>query len=117
MLTYQKKLKNAIKKYDKKTIIELLKDKEEKIINNDYFILFATINGYLDIIELLVLDGRFDPTTLRNEAIRQAKSQNENDIVSLLWKDKRVKNTLEEHSQTLYRELIKEDLKFKVKQF
>ena len=49
--------------------------------------------GYLDIIELLILDGRADPAALNNAAIQFASEEGYADIVSLLLQDSRVDPT------------------------
>jgi hypothetical protein len=102
----------AIRESAKKGYVDLV-----KLLLNDnrvnptevqnYAIREASQNGHYDIVNLLLSDNRVNPAANNNWAILNAKNRpNNDDVVFLLWSDKRVKNTLKEDDEGLYNKLI-----------
>lgn len=58
--------------------------------NNNNAIIIACNNGHLDIVKILLDDGRIDPAVLDNEAIIIAARNGHYEIVKLLMNDTRV---------------------------
>lgn len=94
----------------------LLADKRIDPSNdNNWSIILAAQHDHIEIVKLLLNDKRVDPSDNENLAISLAKGNDE--IVHLLWKDKRVKNTLDFDDPELYNELIRFNIKEKVENF
>tara|TARA_Y100000034_G_scaffold99524_1_gene122299 strand:- start:350 stop:610 length:261 start_codon:yes stop_codon:yes gene_type:complete len=68
-------------------------------------------------VKLLLNDKRVDPSDRNNWAIRFAFKNKHFDIVNLLWQDQRIKNSLKNHDEELYNQLVKQDTKEKVDKF
>ena len=62
--------------------------------SNNYAIRQASMNGHIEIVRLLLKDGRVDPSDLNNWAIREASIYGHTDIVKLLLDDPRVRKNL-----------------------
>ena len=59
--------------------------------NDNYAIKYASLDGYTEIVKLLLQDERVDPSAdNRNDAIRYASMNGHTEIVKLLLQDKRV---------------------------
>ena len=89
------KFKTVIEKViinrDEVSWYSLLKKKDIDMHNNNYnALVFACENGYIDIVELLLKDGRTNPAYDYNYSIFQASRYGEVEVVKLLLKDKRV---------------------------
>jgi hypothetical protein len=78
---------------------------------------FAAQKGHYDVVELLLKDKRVNPADYSNEAIKQCYNKEHMDIVYLLWNDQRIKDTLQNDNQPLYKLLIQQDIKTKIKSF
>ena len=76
----------------------------------------AVINEHIHIVEFLLKETNFNPSDFNNTLIRKAHKLNYENIVDLLWKDKRVKNTLSNH-QEIFQELLKKDTFKKINEF
>jgi hypothetical protein len=74
-------------------------------------------NNTMEIITLLLSYSRVDPSASNNLAISQANLNELEYVVSLLWKDIRVKNTLSENNNNLYNRLLKIDIQNKIVKF
>jgi ankyrin repeat protein len=83
----------------------------------DWSIIRASTNGHHNIVKLLLNDERINPTVEKNQAIINAFKGRYRKTVKLLWDDTRVKNTLKKDYIDLYNELVKNDIKNKVKEF
>ncbi len=59
-------------------------------INDNFAIEYASKNGHLEIVKLLLQDERVDPSDHNNYAIRLALQNGHTEIVKLLLQDKRV---------------------------
>jgi hypothetical protein len=99
-------------------IVELLlKDKRvDPSDDHDWAIRYASINGHWDIVKLLLKDERINPAVDQNRAIIFSY-RHYSKITELLWDDQRVKNTLKKDHITLYKKLMKEDVKSKIREF
>jgi ankyrin repeat protein len=86
-------------------------------IYDNFIIQHAALNGQLDIMKLLLNDLRVNPANRINSTIEHAFNNKFNLIVNLLWKDKRVKDTLEKDNLRIYNSLIVKDIKNKVSKF
>ena len=105
-------------------IVELLlNDKRiDPAYDNNWAIQSAIIDGYISIVELLLADERVDPSDEMNYALLLAldyKQNNikQNNIFNLLWKDKRIKNTLKNDNLELYNNLTRTEIEKKVNLF
>jgi len=75
-------------------IDKILRPKNKKYFNisiiSNYAIRYASANGHLEIVKMLLKDDRVDPSDLDNFAVYKAAIYSENEITKLLLKDKRV---------------------------
>ena len=77
----------------------------------------ASRHGHINIVELLLNDSRVNPSDDENGAIEAASHEGRNEVIELLWQDKRVKNTLQRDCIDLYNKLMKQEVKNKVNEF
>jgi ankyrin repeat protein len=107
-------------KYGHADIVEVLL-KDPRIDPNKDFgnwsIIEAASNGHHKVIEVLLKDPRTDPTHSNNISIRKSHTSNFIETYLALWKDKRVRNTLEKDLPDLYNELIEDEIKNKLNKF
>ena len=75
----------------------------------------ACYNGFTEIVELLLLDKRVDPSHIF--CFQYAYQNRHLEITELLWKDKRVQNTLKKENITLYTEFNEKHIKIKLDKF
>lgn len=68
----------------------------------------------IENVKLILEDKNFDPSDNENWGISLADAENFNDIVFLLWKDKRVQKNLHFDDPELYNELIKFNTQVKI---
>ena len=114
----QEKFYKAIKNNDINNVKSLLNDKRiDPSYDNNFAIQLASQNGHIDIVKLLLKDKRVDPSHDNNYIIRFAYNEGYLDIVNLLWQDQRVKNSLKNHNEELYNQLVKQNTKEKVDKF
>lgn len=112
------KIFEFIKNNDVKNLALLLNDKKTEISYSIYEALeYASILGHLEIVELFLSDDRIDPSFNENNIIFQASLHNQLFIVLLLFKNKYVKNTLEEDQPSLFHNLINFEIKMNIKNF
>lgn len=82
--------------------------------NINYAIGVASELNNLKTVIFLLKDKRVNPADDYNYAILYTT---DNDIISLLWNDERVKKSLKNDGRDLYDELVMEDIKNKVENF
>ena len=107
----------------------LINPKINPSFRNNHCISIAAQEGLEEIVEILLIDPRVEPSSKHNQAISIAKHFSNFDkpakasqktyfnIIKLLWKDQRVKNTLKNDNIKLYNELKIEDIKNKINEF
>jgi ankyrin repeat protein len=86
-MTKQEIFDDATAKHNITIVSELLNDKK---INIDNSLFFSCVNGYFDIVELLIQDERINALNDYNDAIRLAAEYGHTNIVTLLLNDKRI---------------------------
>jgi hypothetical protein len=74
----------------------------------------AAEGGYIDIVKILLNDKRVNPTDVQNYAIRRTTDEA---MIQFLWNEPRIHNSLRNDNYELYSELIKKDIKNKIKDF
>ena len=107
----------------------LLKDKRVDPSNhsNQHFRV-AAIFGHFNVALILLNDKRVNPTDCNNQAISQTAlkygdpnykpiQKSYPRLTKLLWKDKRVKNSLKYDDSDLYEKLLLNDVKNKINNF
>jgi hypothetical protein len=102
-----------------KVVKLLLKDKRFSFLSHKYWTIEGAVeSGHTSVVKILLMDERFNPSDRNNHCIIYA-SDNPDDfeMVRLLWKDERVKQTLENDDLKLYNKLILEDIKNKIGSF
>jgi ankyrin repeat protein len=87
--------------------------KNKKITIKDLNLAFceASKHGRIEIIKLLLIDPKINPTYLNNWSIIKAHNNYHLNVLQLLWQDTRVKNTLKKDCKDLYDKITKEELK------
>ena len=97
----------------------LLKDKRfNSLSHSNWTIEGAVESGHLSVVKVLLMDERFSPSNRNNYCIIYASATADDfEMVRLLWKDERVKETLENDNFKLYSKLILEDTKNKIGSF
>lgn len=80
-----------------------------------HYLCFSSSIGRIDIVKLIPQD--INPSSRNNHSIISSYKNMNTNIVELLWKDQRVKNTLKNDDLSLYNKLIKEDITNKIKAF
>jgi hypothetical protein len=65
--------------------------------NNNYPIRWASVNGHLELVRLLLEDSRVDPSSIANAPIRYASENGHVDVVRLLLTDPRVDPSAEDN--------------------
>ena len=83
------KFLQAVENDDLINVKEALKNGADPTIKYNLAIRFASETGYVDIVEVLLQDGRADPTAENNEAINFASSNGHTKVVALLLQDGR----------------------------
>ncbi len=73
---------------------------------DNYAIKWASENGYLEIVKLLLQDPRVDPSDTDNYAIKIASFKRHLEVVKLLLQDPRVQKKARELEQTEVLEII-----------
>jgi hypothetical protein len=63
--------------------------------------------GHTKIVKLLLNDERVDPSDYRNYAIKNAFKNNFIDIVGMLWKNNKIKDSLKINDSGFYNKIIK----------
>jgi ankyrin repeat protein len=77
----------------------------------------ASKNGHTEVVKLLLEDERVDPSTNKNWAIRQAYKREYINVIKLLLKHSKVKETLQNKNIYLYNKLIQLNIKSKIEDF
>ena len=72
---------------------ELLEQGVDPTVNDNVEIRIAILQNHVDVVKILLQDGRIDPTTMGNWPIRHASEQGYTDIVEALLQDRRVDPT------------------------
>ena len=85
-----KEFKAAILNNDTKLVKKLLASIEDIPSNRYPHIVFAAKKGYVDILQLLLNDNRFNPSINDNTALIFSADNGKHKSVKLLLKDKRV---------------------------
>lgn len=89
---------------------------ELRILLNVFYI--SIKNNNIENIKFFLNNPKFNPATNRNNGIRIAAKNGFYNIVNILWKEQKVKETLKKDDIDLYNELIKKDkIKDKVEGF
>jgi hypothetical protein len=70
----------------------------------------------IDMVSVFILRG-VDPSKCLNEAIWLADIDNNHEMVALLWNDQRVKNSLKNNKNALYRKIKKNELYINIENF
>jgi hypothetical protein len=82
---------------------------ENKKINPAFFhndaLVTSCINGYYDMVKLLLSDDRVDPTADLNSPIVESYNNKHYNVVSLLWEIKEVQNLLRVKNHILFDEI------------
>ena len=84
----------AIGSNDLFKVKELLNKGIDFSIRDNYCIRFASINGHLEVVKLLLKDKRVDPSDINNYAICYSFQNNHLEISKILLNDKRVRSKL-----------------------
>jgi hypothetical protein len=84
---------------------------------NDFALGTNAVKGNFEMLTLLINDKRIDPTVQKNQSIYTCYKFKHMDSVLLFWNQQSVKDTLKNDHPSLYNELIKEDIKEKIKYF
>ncbi len=93
--------------YGKTKVVDFLLKKEKVNIfkkEND-FIINACMHEHYDIVKLLLSNENFDPTLLNNYAIQLCYRNRCYKLVDLLWSCKKVRKTLQNDNQFIFKEL------------
>ena len=78
-------------KSDDISVIEIyIKDGGDPSADNNAAIRWASHNGHVEVVKLLINDERVDPSIYNNAAIRWASIEGHTDVVRLLLQDARV---------------------------
>jgi hypothetical protein len=123
---YFNKFLEAIKNNDLINVSLLLKNKyvnPENFYNEAFNTAIKSVRFNLqqqkykafEIIKLLLSDSRVNPSENCNLNIKLI--QHDAELVNLLWTNKKIKNTLKDDYPELYKTLIKQDIKNKIKEF
>jgi ankyrin repeat protein len=96
-----------------------LKDKRFNVsYNHNEALLISSFNGYIDIVKLLLKDSRIDSScNINDNIIIGAAINNHNDIVDLLWENKKTQKTLINYHSALYDKLVKKNINRKINSF
>ena len=114
----KKEFINAVKTNNLSLVRLLLKDKIFKPYRfRSKAIQHAAFNGFIPMIKLLLSDKCLNPSLNDNYAIIVAYKKDHNEIVELLWQNKRVKDTLKKDNLDLYNKLITKDIQYKIEGF
>jgi hypothetical protein len=99
--------------------IELLLTDERVHARNQggHFIIWAARQGFVTIVISLLKDPEIDPTFDGNSAIGTAHLNEMDEVVNLLWENKKVKNSLQNNYKHIYNELITKDTIKKMEHF
>ena len=92
-MSKQEEFNEAIKQGKVEKVKALLKDKRHNVSPSYYDnwpIGFASFNGHVEIVKVLLKDKRVDPSDKENIAIRLASMNGHLEIVKALLKDSRV---------------------------
>ena len=68
---------------------------------------WASYNGHIEVVKLLLTDKRVDPSADDNIAIRWASENGHTEVVKLLLTDKRVREKLSPELKEKYKEFLK----------
>jgi len=85
----------------------LIKEGFDPSVRNNHAIGWASGNGRLEVVKLLLQDPRVDPSTYDNYAIQVASEKGRLEAVKLLLQDERVKNNLSKEDLIKYQKQIK----------
>jgi hypothetical protein len=110
---------NAVRKKNESTLFFLLYNDHRFNPEFDMNFTFITASEYglIDIVSFLLKDQNITPSDELNHAIQYAFEGNHTNVVELLWKDKRVKSTLNSDNSFLYNQLITKEIKNKITSF
>ena len=118
-MNYNNLFRDSIFSNDITKIKELLENDEFKP-SGEFFIQSLVVSckkEHIEIIKLLLLSGRVNPSDKNNLCIKMSRGYNNFNIIELLWSDQRVKDTLLNDSINLYNELVKIDINKKLTSF
>ena len=117
-MTKQEEFEDAIFNNDIVNVKLLLKNKKVNPSNNyNWAIYFSSQEGYLTIVKILLQIEIVNPSDLDNRAFRYTNKDTNINIATLLWNDKRVKDTLQNIDNETYDKIKKENIKNKIKVF
>jgi hypothetical protein len=92
----------------------LMKDKRVDPSANDDYCIAQAGKKTAELVLTLMNDSRVNPSSNLNQSIRDANSRGYNDIVFILWKDQRVKDTLKNHDFKLYSKIKASEVRSKI---
>jgi hypothetical protein len=71
----------------------------------------------IGIMQVLLQNENFNPSMHSNELIRKAFNKGHHEILDMLWKDERIKNTLKNDRELLYNKLKTNSIKSTLEDF
>ena len=80
----------------------ILNDSSFVPTNKNYILSYASKTGYTKMVGLLLKDGRFNPVGDRNSPILSSYYRGFHEIVTLLFKYKKVRDILEKNNNKIY---------------
>ena len=84
------KFREACKSGDISEVERYIREGGDPSANSNYAIRWASANGHIDVVRLLLSDKRVDPSADNNIAIRCASEHGHTEVVKLLLSDRRV---------------------------
>jgi hypothetical protein len=111
-------IKKAIS-FNNEEMLKLLLNHNKNIINKSNIELFefALQKKSFSCLKILIEDGRIDPSKDYNFLIQDLFDEEQHELVELLWKDNRIKDTLKEDNEYLYDMFIKKSIEKKINLF
>jgi hypothetical protein len=106
-------------RYSQLEIVKLLLEKTmvESYDCFNYTLKYTAPNYDINLFKFLLNDSKEDLSADNNYSIELANKRGYNDIIEILWNDKRVKDSLKNHNPYLYKELKIKDIKNKINDF
>ncbi len=96
----------------------LLKDKRFSLLSHTYWTIEGAVErGHLSVVKVLLKYGLFNPSNSSNHFIIQAAANNNLEMVQLLWKDERVKDSLLKDQPDLYNKFKTLDIQKNIETF
>jgi len=106
VLKYEKDFYETIKLNYVEILTGLIKEGFDPSADDNYAIKYASENGHLEVVKLLLQDPRVDPID-NNYAIQVASKNSHSEVVKLLLQDPRVKTSLPKEHLIKYQKQTK----------